>query len=140
MLPADCNELPLSPLEHDPMTYIPIVPVTPASPPSPEAQDLGLKIAELARLMRQENPNIGAADIRQGLQLAAQNLRPEIGGPRVAIVLLTFAAVVGMTILGLFLAKGGMDRPWSIAPVTFWIIGGIAAAVCVLLAIKLKRS
>ncbi len=122
------------------MIHIPNVPIIPAAPPSPEAQDLGLKIAELVRLMRQENSNIGAADIRQGLQLAAQNLRPEIGGPRVAIVLLAVAGVVGVTVLGLFLAKGGMDQPWSMATVIFWIIGGIAAAVRVVLAIKLKRK
>ena len=87
------------------MVYIPIVPVTPAAPPSPEAQDLGLKIAELVRLMRQENPEIGPADIRQGLQLAAQNLRPEIGGSGGAIVALSVAVVVGLAILGVFIAK-----------------------------------
>ncbi len=121
------------------MVYIPNVPIVPAAPPSPEAQDLGLKIAELVRLMRQENPNIGAADIRQGLQLAAQNLRPEIGGTRVAIVLLAVAGVVGVTVLGLFLAKGGMDQSGSRATVVFWVIG-IATVICFLLAIKLKRS
>ncbi len=122
------------------MIHIPNVPIIPAAPPSPEAQDLGLKIAELVRLMRQENPKIGPAAIRQGLQLAAQNLRPEIGGSGGAIVALAVAGVVGVTVLGLFLAKGGMDRPWSMATVIFWIIGGIVAAVCVVLAIKLRRG
>ncbi len=86
------------------MIHIPNVPIIPAAPPSPEAQDLGLKIAELVRLMRQENPKIGPAAIRQGLQLAAQNLLPEIGGSGGSIVALAVAGVVGVTVLGLFLA------------------------------------
>ena len=121
------------------MVYMPIVTVIPQAPPSPEAQDLGLKIAELVRLMRQENPKIGPAAIRQGLQLAAQNLRPEIGGSGGAIVALAVAGVVGVTVLGLFLAKGGMDQSGSRPTVFFWVIG-IATVICFLLAIKLKRK
>ena len=97
------------------MVYIPVVPIVPQAPPSPEAEDLGKKIAELVRLMRQENPRIGAQDVRVGLSLAEQNLRPEIGGSPATKWLLIVALLVGMVILGVFVATQqgqAMDIPW----------------------------
>ena len=42
----------------------------PPPPPSPEAEDLGAKVAQLVRMLRQENPNLSAIDIRRGLEVA----------------------------------------------------------------------
>ena len=112
------------------MVYIPIVPVAPTAPPSPEAQDLGKKIAELVRLMRQENPKIGPQDVRQGLSLAKQDLRPEIGGCGAKRALVV-ALLVGTMVLGAFVAKTqgqGLDMPWMIIAIgaLVMVLAGVA--------------
>jgi hypothetical protein len=115
------------------MVYIPIVPVIPQAPPSPEAQDLGQKIAELVRLMRQENPNIGPQDVRQGLSLAEQNLRPEIGCRSRTKILLVVALLVGIMVIGMFVAKRqgqGLDIPWMIIAIGALVV--VLAGVAIL--------
>ena len=117
------------------VVHVPHIPIVPPAPPSPEAQELGSKIAELVRLMRQENPKIGVGDIRQGLQLATQNLRPEIGGAGGAMALLTIAVVVALAVLGVFVAKS--EGPVLFAPSMLSIIITVVAIVLVIAALRL---
>ena len=49
-------------------------------PPSKEAIELGKKIAEAVRMLRDQNPAIRPADVRRGLRLAESELRSSMGG------------------------------------------------------------
>ncbi len=117
------------------VVHIPHIPITPPAPPSPEAQEVGSKIAELVRLMRQENPKIGPQDIRQGLQLATQNLRPEIGGSGGVMVMLFVAASVALLVLGVFIAKS--EGPVLGAASMFSLIITTVAIVLVIVVLTL---
>ena len=107
----------------------------PQPPPSPEAVALGHRIAEAVRLLREEDPAIGAQDVRVGLRLAESELRSEFGGidpHRIAVVVGALLLVLGV---GVFVAMSG--RLGDQAPVLLAIAG---VAVVAMLLIALKRG
>ncbi|MHC5063034.1 MAG: hypothetical protein ACYTG5_03555 [Planctomycetota bacterium] len=85
------------------------VPVQPPNPPSAKAKEVGAKVAELVRILRQEDPEIGRTDVEQGLTLATAELRRELGGGTAVapLVMLGLALMFGVGIFTYFLFQRG---------------------------------
>ena len=69
--------------------------------PSPEAQDLGSRLADLIRLARQGNPDLGMRDIDQSLEVALRTIHAEMGSGVRVRVLAILLLLVGLMIFGL---------------------------------------
>lgn len=100
------------------------VPVQPQI--SPKAMELGAKIAELVRILREKDPSIGRADVEQGISLAQAELRKELGGrsagPQLRLILgVAVIAMLGAGI-GAFSIKSEMGGGASM----LWVITGLA--------------
>jgi len=111
--------------------------VPPPPPPSREAQELGVKIVELVRILRSDNPAIRPIDIRQGLRLAEAGLRSEIGGANVGVAIFAGLLVASLLagIAAYFVATGTPVPPKTIV-IAVAILGLGVAAVAVIVARK----
>jgi hypothetical protein len=117
------------------VVIVPHVPIRQPEP-SPEAKEVGTKIAELVRILRQGNPRISAADVRTGLRVAEQELRPEIGGNPAAKWLLVVGLLVGAALLGVFVFEAQNQGG---GPAFRWLMVAIGALVVVLGGIAVMR-
>lgn len=119
------------------VVIVPHVPVH-QQPPSLEAKEVGTKVAELVRILRQDNPKISGSDVRVGLRVAEQELRPEIGGNPAAKWLMVVALLVGAALLGVFVYMQQQVPGGS--PTTAWLMVAIGALVIVLGGIAVIRK
>jgi hypothetical protein len=111
--------------------------LVPHAPPTPEAVELGTKIADLIRLMREENSRIRPQDVRVAFRIAEQDLRAEIGGGVAPRVLIVMAVLTAVGVLGMFVAKQqaqGADTPIP------WLMISIGVMVAVLGALAIFRK
>ncbi len=97
-----------------------------SAPPSAAAQELSAKVAELVRILHEENPDISANDIRVGLRLAERELIRG-AGQRMALAGGVLALMFGLGI-AMFFLKGEGNAPPKVLMI------GIAVAVLGILA------
>ena len=107
----------------------------------PQAHDVSVaiarQIADLIRLMREENSRIRPQDVHVAFRIAEQDLRAEIGGGVAPRVLIAMAVVIGVGVLGVFVAKQqaqGADTPIP------WLMISIGVMVVVLGAVAVLRK
>ena len=110
--------------------YVPIGSQT----PSAQAMDLGQRIADTVRSYLANNPGIGAGDVTQAFGVARQLLRDELGGVAPQTVAIILAAMMGVLVLGIFVAlqlNGGWDTRFPAISIAIVVIaiGGLVAAI-----------
>jgi hypothetical protein len=113
----------------EPSMFVPTPPL-----PSPEAEDLGLQIADLVRLYREEHPEIGRHEVDQAFALARRSLRE--GTPDAAARPLAISLILGLAFaagLAVLLLRGANVGPNFVLMV---VIALIAAGLAVITIVR----
>ena len=97
---------------------------TPPPAPSKKARELAAKLAELVRILRREDPSISRGEVEQGMRLAQDELRRELGGGSSrALIITLLAGLLALGVAGFFMSA----NPSTIQAKPMIIIGVIAA-------------
>lgn len=110
-----------------------IVPVTPP-PPSPRAMELGMKVADLIRIYKQEYPDMSFMEVTQAMRVAEKETRPEFGGinasKQAALIGLILVVVLLIGLLFFFSRSGGEMPPFLLmAIIGAMVVAGLAVVI-----------
>lgn len=95
--------------------------------PSERAKDLGLKMADLIRIYKQERPDLTMIEVRQAMQVAQAELRSDFPGlGSIAVIIGVLVAVMLAGIIAfLFMAKSGGGSGMEGLPIIMIVAVGI---------------
>lgn len=88
-----------------------------------------MKIAELVRILRSDDPSIRSEDVRHGLRLAERELRDEAGGPNTTALTLLVLLIGGVAFgVAFFYTQGGEVgvMPFLMASIFVLLLGLVA--------------
>ena len=118
------------------MSYVPIVPTPVQEDVSPRARDLARNLEQAVAEYRSRNPSLSDAEIRQALSLMSRSRSPAAR----PVLLGLLAAGLAIGVIVTFMASGGDAAAGSEVQWVAVAIGGIAAILGIVAAVRRGRG